>query len=265
MKITFLGTGTSHGVPSIDCMIRGFAHCPKGVCRESADDPRHRRKRCSILIEKNGFVVLIDVSADFRQQMLAARVSRIDAVLITHPHADHIGGLPDIRSYTLEHSLPVYGSQETLTHIQTSFPYIFEPPVIRGGGIPRLTTHAVENPFQLGGLQIVPIPVVHGSLQQSLGYRIGPVAYIPDLKKLKPGSGELLAGVRVLILDSLRTHTAHQTHMILPESIELARRIAPEKCYFTHLCHEIHYLHDARYLDAWMQFAWDGLCITIND
>ncbi|MFP4416664.1 MAG: MBL fold metallo-hydrolase [Chitinispirillaceae bacterium] len=254
MKVTFLGTGTSHGVPSIDCMMSGYSNCPKGVCAAA-----HRRSRCSILVENDNFSILVDVSADFRQQALERHITHIEAVLITHPHADHIGGIPDIRSYTRFRELPVYGSGESIDRIKQTFPYIFQPPEIRGGGIPQLAPRVVEATFTLGGFDITPVAVEHGSLRQCLGYRIGEVAYIPDMKKLKPGSFDLLRGVKILILDCLRTSPEHQTHIILPESIELARRIAPEKCYFTHLCHEIHYHRDGGYLDPWMHFAYDGL------
>ncbi len=264
MKVTFLGTGASHGVPSIDCTLSGFARCPKGVCREAATDPKHNRTRSSILVQTDGAHILIDVSQDFRLQALRTRIPRIDAVLITHSHADHIGGIPDIRSYTRERELTVYGSTESLTRIRQAFPYIFERPALEGGGIPRVDVIEVDGPFATCGMTLAPIPVEHGSLEQCFGYRIGPLAYIPDMKRLKPGALELLSGVHTLIIDALRDTRPHSTHIILPESIELARQIGPKQCYFTHLCHDIHYARDAHLLDDWMFFPWDGMVIEIE-
>ena len=152
VNITFLGTGTSHGVPSIDCMLSGYARCKKNVCRLSDTDPKHRRTRSSILIEIDGKHLLIDVSSDFRQQALQYRIPKIDAVLITHCHADHIGGIPDIRSYTPAASppLPLYGSPESVENIRQTFSYIFSSSTFIGGGIPRLDLIHVDRPFTLG-------------------------------------------------------------------------------------------------------------------
>jgi phosphoribosyl 1,2-cyclic phosphate phosphodiesterase len=260
MKVTILGSGTSHGVPSLDCMIRDFSLCPKGVCREAARDPRHRRTRCSIVVEYGGHTVLVDVSPDFRQQALRAKLKRIDAVLLTHSHADHIMGIPDLRSYTREQDLTLYGSHETVDYVRRSFRYIFdERPAMEGGGIPRLLTEAVTEPLELFGMPVSPVPVEHGSLEGCYGYRIGDLAYIPDLKRLRAGDREVLAGIDTLIIDALRDTRPHSTHIILPESIALARELEPRRCYFTHLCHDIHYRRDAGMLDEWMDFAWDGL------
>jgi phosphoribosyl 1,2-cyclic phosphate phosphodiesterase len=265
MRITFLGTGTSHGVPSIDCMLSGFSRCPKGVCREAGSDPRHNRTRCSVVVEFGAKHVLVDVSSDFRQQVLRERVPAIDAVLITHGHADHIGGIPDIRSYTRDTTLAFYGSQESVERIRQSYDYVFNPPRMRGGGIPRIELRAVSGPFEVFGETVTPVWVEHGSLRGACGYRIGDLAYVPDVKLMPRSSRDLLRGLDCLVLDSLRDERPHSTHMILPESIALSRELQPRRTYFTHLCHDIHYERDSAGLDAGMAFAYDGLKIDVGE
>lgn len=264
MRITFLGTGTSHGVPSIDCMINGFANCPKGVCKQSAFDPRHNRTRSSILVETENVAILIDVSADFRQQALREQIGKIDAVLITHSHADHICGIPDIRSYTRgETVLPFYGSNESIQNIRNTFSYIFNSQTFVGGGIPRISTQDVKGPFELFGETVIPVKVEHGNLDGCFGYRIGKLAYIPDMKSIQPSELKKLEGTEILILNCLRDKREHSTHLILPQSIELARSIAPKCCCFIHMCHDIHYELDSASLDPWMEFSYDGLKMEI--
>jgi phosphoribosyl 1,2-cyclic phosphate phosphodiesterase len=263
MEITILGSGTSHGVPSIDCMLDDFRNCPKGVCRESLSDVRHNRTRCSIVVGYNDKRVLIDVSPDFRFQALRQRLPGIDAVLVTHSHADHIGGIPDIRSYTRAGTLPFYCSQETADRIRHSYDYIFNPPQMRGGGIPDIALHVIDSPLELFGERIIPVAVEHGSLRGTYGFRIGPLVYIPDLKTMPATSRQLCAGAQCFIVDALRDERPHSTHIILPESIALAREIGATKTYFTHLCHNIHYRLDAGKLDANMAFAYDGMRIVL--
>ncbi len=264
MKITFLGTGTSHGVPSIDCMISQYSKCPKGVCRLADVNPRHRRTRSSILVQLQDYCILIDVSADFRAQVLREQIRKIDAVLVTHSHADHIGGIPDIRSFTNDRPLPIYGSNESITSIQKTFSYIFDPHTTIGGGIPKLQTHTVEDSFELNSKIIVTtLKVGHGKLNGCLGYRIGPLAYIPDMKSIDPKNLKKLKGTEILIINCLRNTPSHPTHLCLSESIELARKISPRLCYFIHMCHDIHYETDSKYLESWMDFSYDGLVLNI--
>lgn len=262
MKITFLGTGTSHGVPSIDCMIGNYKNCPKGVCKLAIDDSKHRRTRSSIMVQLQDHNILIDVSADFRAQVLREQIKRIDTVLITHSHADHIGGLPDIRSFTLNRPLPIYGSIETINNIQKSFNYIFDPHTTIGGGIPKLAPQIIDNSFILFGNPIETITVEHGNLKGCFGYRIGSLTYIPDMKSIDNKNLNKLKGTEILILNCLRNAPAHPTHLTLPESIELARKISPRICYFIHMCHDIHYEADSQNLESWMHFSYDGLVVN---
>lgn len=267
IKITFLGTGTSHGVPSIDCMRSNYTRCKKDVCRLSLTDHKHNRTRSSILIEYNDKHILLDMSADFREQALREHIPKIDAVLITHCHSDHITGIPDVRSYNdpAPHVLDFYGSTESMNAIEQSFSYIFSAKTFVGGGIPRLALHEAKAQFQLFGLPIVPIPVLHGTLQGCLGYRIGNIGYVPDVKSIPDTSMRALANLDCLILDCLRDTREHSTHIILEESLLIARELAPARCYFIHMSHDIHYQLDAEKLEPWMQFSWDGLKIEIID
>jgi phosphoribosyl 1,2-cyclic phosphate phosphodiesterase len=265
MKITFLGTGTSHGVPPLDCMIDGHTRCKKDVCRLSTADPKHARTRSSIFVEGEGTNVLVDVSLDFRQQALRERTTRIDAVLITHGHADHIGGIPDLRSYTTKQgsALPLYGSPESINAVRRTFAYIFDPATFEGGGIPKIATHEVSGPFEVAGREVVPLRVAHGPLSGCFGYRMGPLVYIPDMKSIDDGELEKCAGAEVLVLNCLRPEREHISHLILPQSIEIARRIRPRQCFFIHMCHDIHYKIDSEKLEPWMSFSYDGLKVEI--
>lgn len=266
MKITFLGTGTSHGVPAIDCMFTDHANCPQGVCVAALHDPKHVRTRCSILIETQDKNLLIDTSQDFRTQMLTFRVKKIDAVLFTHNHADHIGGLADIRSYCRSgRPLPVYGSRETIETLVQRFSYIFNPPAIKGGGIPELRAHVLEDvlPFTLFNLTITPAKVEHGSAQECFGYRINNIGYVPDLKVMPDKTKEILYGLDVLILNALRRGPEHTTHLTLEKSISLAQELGAKTCYFTHMSHDIHYEKDQRSLPSHMHFAHDGLVLLV--
>ncbi len=266
MRITFLGTGTSHGVPMLDCMLSDYVRCPNGVCLKAQSDPRYRRTRSSILVETEGLSLLIDTSQDFRQQMFANQVRRIDAVLFTHAHADHIFGLPDIRSYCHHQGGPidVYGSQETIDALIESFSYIFRPHGDAGGGIPTLLTHTVDGAFCIGKTAITPLPVIHGSLKGAHGYRVGNVAYIPDVKAIPESTFPLLEGLDLLILNCLR-YRPHHTHLSLQESLTYAERIAPRRCLFTHLAHDIDFITEEPNLPPWARFALDSMTVELDD
>lgn len=265
LKITFLGTGTSHGVPVVDCMMSGFTLCPKNVCQEAAFDLKHKRTRSSILITYKGLNTVIDVSADFREQVLRERISHIDAVLVTHRHADHITGFPDIRSYSriMDAGLPVFGTDETIEAIRKTFSYIFDPKTFVGGGIPQLIDKKVDSLFRVNEIDFLPIPVIHGDCAGCIGYRFHNVAYIPDVKVIPETSISLLSGVETLIIDCLRMDRPHETHMILPEVKVVAEKLGAKNIFLTHMCHDIHYQKDAEYLRENFKFAYDGLTVEL--
>ncbi|MDR0307542.1 MAG: MBL fold metallo-hydrolase [Chitinispirillales bacterium] len=263
LEIIFLGTGTSHGVPPLDCVINDYALCPKDVCRKSLNDPRHRRTRTSILVKKNGKTLLADVSSDFREQALRHGIKEIDAVIISHGHIDHFGGLPDIRSYTWRKPLTVYASSETLANVRCVFSYMFDSGVECGGGIPHLRMKELKDTSEIAGFTVKPIPVTHGKLKGCLGFRIDDTAYVPDVKHIDPENEKLLEGLDCLVLNCLRENPGHSTHLFLSESVSLARRLAPKRCYFIHMNHEIDYIADGKELDSWMEFSYDGLIIKV--
>jgi phosphoribosyl 1,2-cyclic phosphate phosphodiesterase len=264
VRITLLGTGTSHGVPTLDCMLDDYARCPYGVCRKALSDPRYRRSRASALVEHEGAALLLDTSQDFRQQMLDQRVRRISAVLYTHGHADHIYGLPDIRSYCYHQgaAMPVYGSPETLATIQGAFDYIFHPPAFVGGGIPTLELHPLEAPTIICGITVTPIPVEHGPLHGCQGYRLNDLAYIPDVKAIPPVSLELLRDLELLVLNCLRLRP-HGSHLCLEESLAYVEQLRPKRCLLTHMTHDIDYQREEPRLPAHVRFAYDGLVVEI--
>ena len=264
MRVVFLGTGTSHGVPHIDCMINDYVRCPAGVCRKAAVDPRYRRTRACILVETGGDSLLFDTSQDFYQQVMANRVRRIDAVLYTHSHADHIYGLPDIRSYCRQQgeAIDVYASDETLQVLRQAFHYVFHPPEYVGGGIPVLRTHVLEQPQEVLGQRVIPIPVEHGPLNGCQGYRIDGLAYLPDVKAIPDSSLELLQDLDLLILNCLRIRP-HGSHLALEESLAYAERLRPRRCLFTHMTHEIDYQVEESRLPEWVRFAYDGQVVEL--
>jgi phosphoribosyl 1,2-cyclic phosphate phosphodiesterase len=215
--------------------------------------------------------LLFDTSQDFYQQMLAYRVQRIDAVLYSHGHADHIYGLPDIRSYCRAQggSIDIYGSRETLDTLYHAFDYVFDPPDYVGGGIPSLTSHELTGPQSVQGVSVTPIPVEHGPLQGCLGYRVDDdrgrsMAYIPDVKHIPPASLQLLENLDLLILNCLRMRP-HTGHLTIEESLAYARQIRPRRCLFTHMSHDIDFQIEGQDLPDWCAFAYDGLVVTLCD
>ncbi|NLX36665.1 MAG: MBL fold metallo-hydrolase [Chloroflexi bacterium] len=268
MRITLLGTGTSHGVPMLDCMLNGFSRCEHRICEKALTDPRYRRTRASILLQEAGFAALIDTSQDFRQQMLENHVERLDAVLFTHAHADHIYGLPDIRSYCAQQRAPidVYASSETLGSLHEAFHYIFEPNGYVGGGIPSLTEHTLDASCEIGPMNILPVPVIHGPLNGCQGYRIESadlvVAYIPDVKTIPDASLAQLQGLDLLILNCLRPRP-HGSHLSLDESLAYATALAPRRCLFTHMTHDIDPDVHSALLPSWAAFAHDGQIVEL--
>jgi phosphoribosyl 1,2-cyclic phosphate phosphodiesterase len=251
MRVLFLGSGTSFGVPVIGC------GCP--VC--ASPDPRDRRYRASILIESEGASVVVDAGPEFRLQALRAGVSRLDALLLTHAHADHINGLDDVRPLTSSRVLPVYGNAEALAETRERFAYIFRK-TQEGGGKPRIDLRLAERGVDIAGLRFVPVPVLHGILP-ILGWRAGSFAYITDCSALPEASLPLLEGVETLVINGLRREP-HETHFSLDQAMEAARRIGARRTWLTHMNHESTHaeLEDycaARGRDVGARPAWDGL------
>jgi len=228
-NVTFLGTGTSHGVPKINC------ECD--VCRSS--DERDKRLRCSIMIEHRGLVALIDTSADFRQQALRAKIKKIDSIIFTHAHADHIHGIDDIRAYQTKISPPIkcFASPSFCDEMKRRFDYIFFEVMPAGGGIPRIELSAFNGPFKTCGIDFIPLEVVHGE-KNTYGYRFLDIAYISDVKSIPEKTMAMLCGIKILIIDALRLRP-HSTHNSFDESIDIVKKVRPIKTYFTHIDHEI--------------------------
>jgi len=225
IKVTVLGSGTSKGVPEIGCL------CP----RCTSTDSRDKRTRASILIETHGMRIMIDVSPDFREQALRAGIYDLDAVLVTHEHYDHVGGLDDIRPLCLNGDIPIFLRADVDADIRKRLDYCFrEHPY---PGVPTLDLHIIDNhPFAINGLDITPIEVKHGKLP-IFGYRIGDFAYITDCKYIDDEEKAKLEGVKVMIINGLR-YREHFSHLSIPEALTLIKEIAPERAYLTHICHD---------------------------
>lgn len=252
MKLTFLGTGTSTGVPSIGCDCE--------TCL--SDDPRDKRLRVSILIEHRDKKILVDTSIDFRQQALRAKISHLDAVLITHCHVDHVFGLDDIRPLNFRHgAMGVYANEIAWMDLRRIFQYIFKPTHI-GGGLPQLIPHTVRPgaPFCIGdNLEITPLEVIHGKLPV-IAYRFNDFAYATDLNFISEETIDGLQGLDVLVLDCVRIKP-HATHLGLNEALEYVERIKPKRAFLTHLNHDILHERDSRLLPGNVKFAYDTLVV----
>lgn len=252
MLVTFLGTGTSHGVPVIGCA------CP--VCRSG--DPRDTRWRPSVLVRLDDDTrVLVDTSTDLRAQALAFGVDRVDAILYTHSHADHILGLDEVRRFnTLQGApVPLYGDRRTLTDLRRTFAYAFDPGTAQGGGIPQLRPFEVSGRFCLGRTEIVPVPIRHGD-RTILGYRMGSFAYLTDCSGIPDESVGLVEGLDVLVLGALR-HRPHPTHFTVAEAVAAARRIGARRTFLTHMCHDLGHAATCADLPEGLALAFDGLVV----
>ena len=229
--VTVLGSGTSMGVPTIGC------DC--AVCHSK--DPHDRRTRPSVMIEWEGHRIVIDSGPDFREQAIREGITRLDAVLYTHGHADHILGLDDLRPLTYPRvtgggRLPLYARPETAVVVQSVFKYVFDDDY-KYGGIAQVELHEIRGPFQLLDVRVIPVPVIHGDAE-ILGYRIGGFGYLTDFSAVPEASIEMLKGVQVVILDALR-HQPHPTHSTVENSLQVAERIGAGQTYFTHISHDL--------------------------
>jgi len=254
MKVIVLGCGTSSGVPMIGCT------CP--VCR--SEDPKNIRTRASVLIQASELNILIDTPQDLRHQAMREGIDRVDAVLYTHTHADHLHGIDDLRSFNfVQHTpIPIYARAEDIEQIRASFAYIFDPKPW-GGGKPRLEVHEIDGPFEIGPVHVTPLPIYHGT-SKILGFRVGRFAYLTDCGRIPKSTYPLLDGVDVLIIDALR-HRPHPTHLSLDEAIKQSKRINAAKTYLTHMTHMFDYW-DLRYsLPDGIEPAYDGLTIEVPD
>ena len=253
MKFTFLGTGTSEGVPVIACKC--------AACQ--SDDPRDKRLRASVLVEHQGSTVIIDTGPDFRQQMLRAKVSKLDAVVFTHEHRDHIAGLDDIRAYNFLQDSPmnVYGEDRVLRALQHTFPYIFAER--KYPGIPQVNFHHIRNePFSIGSLAIFPVRVYHYRLPV-LGYRIGDFTYITDANSIAPEELDKIKGSRFFAICALRKRK-HISHYNLSEALDVIGQVEPEQAYLTHVSHLMGTTAEtSTELPPNVSFAWDGLSLKI--
>lgn len=260
MRLTFLGTGTSQGVPTIGCRCE--------VCR--SDDPRDNRLRTSAMVECGDRRIVIDAGPDFRYQMLRAGVRHIDGILLTHEHKDHTGGIDDVRAfnfvdYPTIHVVDIYATERTAACVRKDFDYAFERDKYRG--VPEIVLHTIDpdRPFEVAGIEVVPVRGHHSERFEVTGYRIGALAYLTDFKTIEPAEQAKLYGVDTLVVNALRWKP-HTSHFTVGEALELIARVRPRRAYLTHMSHDIglHRMLDGR-LPENVRFAYDTLSIEIND
>lgn len=236
------------GVPTLGC------HC--AVCEST--DPHDRRTRPSVLLSYGGRNVVVDTTPDFRYQAMRARIDRLDAVLYTHGHADHIMGLDDIRPYNLKQkaAVPIYAASDTLGILKRQFAYIFEE-AQPGSTLPLIDLREIDGPFDLFGVKIIPIPAMHG-VQPVLGFRLGNAAYLTDFSSVSESSKALLRGLDDFILDALR-YVPHPTHSNVEQSLALVEELKPKRAWFTHICHDLGHAQTNAKLPPNVRLAFDGL------
>jgi phosphoribosyl 1,2-cyclic phosphate phosphodiesterase len=253
VKITFLGTGTSQGVPLIACTCE--------VC--TSEDPRDKRLRTSILVECEGISIVVDTGPDFRQQMLREKVKKLDAVVFTHEHKDHIAGLDDIRAFNfiLKRKIDVYASDRVQDAIRREFAYIFSD--TKYPGIPEIELHTIQNkPFEIQGIPIIPIEVLHYKLSV-FAFRFGDFVYITDANAISQQEKKKIVGCKILVINALRRQ-AHVSHFTLQEALDLIAELKPEKAYLTHISHQLgKHSNIEKELPNGVFQAYDGLQIQL--
>lgn len=254
MRIIFLGSGTSLGVPTIGC--------PCDVCQ--SENPKNRRTRPSVLVMTGGKNIVIDTSTDFRQQAIREGIRKIDAVLYTHSHADHILGLDDLRPFNYWQGIhiPCYGNASTMDRICDMFGYVFSEPQA-GGSMPRIEPHVIEGPFEFQGMRITPLPVLHGQIPVN-GYRIGNFSYITDCSEIPSNTYDLLMGTSLLVLGVLR-YEPHPTHLSLDKALDIIDRVKPKQTFFTHLSHSFDHDEANAGLPPDVRLSYDGLEIDWDE
>ena len=254
-RITFLGTGTSTGIPMIGCAC--------AVCRST--DPRDRRLRPSIYVDVPGVArILVDTSTDLRQQALLHDITRVDAVLITHTHADHIMGLDDVRRFNHIQggSIPFFATEGSWDTLRKTFFYVFDGIPRLGGGIPVIEPHVINGPFAVRGVQIVPVPLWHGRMP-ILGFRFGNFAYLTDCNAIPDESWPLLQDLDTLVVDALRDKP-HTTHFTVAEALAVASRLRARRTYFTHMTHDLGHAATNARLPLGVELAYDGLVLDVD-
>jgi phosphoribosyl 1,2-cyclic phosphate phosphodiesterase len=260
MKLTFLGTGTSQGVPVIGCKCE--------VC--CSEDGRDRRLRTAAMVEMGGKRFIIDAGPDFRYQMLREGVTHIDAILLTHEHKDHTGGIDDVRAFNFVdfpviHTMHIYGNEPTITSIRRDFHYAFSEDKYRG--VPEIELHTIaeDKPFVVADVEVMPVVGSHSERFRSVGFRFGELAYLTDMNAIADEEIAKLQSVKVLIVNALRWES-HNSHFSVAEALEVIRRVAPERAYLTHMSHRIG-LHAVaeQHLPEGVYLAYDGLTVTINE
>lgn len=254
-RVTFLGTGTSHGVPMIGC------DC--ATCRST--DPRDSRTRPSIYLDVPGRArILVDTSTDLRQQALARGITRVDAVIYTHAHADHVLGLDELRRFNVIQggSIPCYADARTWESLARQFFYVFDGVERGGGGVPRLERRDIDGPFAIAGVRVAPVPLLHGRTP-ILGFRFGSFAYLTDCSAIPDESYALVAGVETLVVDALR-HKPHPTHFTVAEALVAVERVAPRRAFFTHMAHDLPHAETCARLPRGVELAYDGLVLDVD-
>jgi phosphoribosyl 1,2-cyclic phosphate phosphodiesterase len=235
-------------------------------CRTcTSTDPRDRRLRPSVFVQTDdGTAVLVDAGPDLREQALTHRIRRVDAVLFTHGHADHILGMDNIRRFNMmqKRPMPCYGDARTIADVRQVFAYAFDPETQKGGGLPQIVTFTIHGEFSIGRQEVVPVPVYHGK-RPILGLRFGRFAYLTDCNRIPESSWALLDGLDVLVIDALRDRP-HPTHFTLDEAIAASRRIAARRTYFTHMCHDLPHAATSARLPGGMELSYDGLVVECS-